>query len=139
MMSTSLSKDLYKTFINPSADGSRLMSVARLSAIACGVVAAILGMILPTVITALKIFYTLLSAALLLPLVVGLYGRRVNARSMIASIVTSVALTFALEIITKGQGFFGVPSLIFGVAAGAAMLVSLTLFERPKREALTAS
>ena len=140
MMSTSLSKDLYKAFINPAADESRLMRVARGSAIACGVIAAILAMIMPTVISALKIFYTLLSAALLLPLVVGLYSRRVKARAMIASIVISVALTFALEIITKARGLFGVPSLIFGVAAGAiAMLVAAGLVERAKTQAVTAS
>jgi solute:Na+ symporter, SSS family len=136
MMSTSLSKDLYKAFINPGADESRLMKIARASAIACGVVAALLAMIMPTVISALKIFYTLLSAALLLPLVVGLYSRRVKARAMIASIIISVAVTFALEIMTKGQGLLGVPSLIFGVTAGGtAVLVAGGLFERANTQA----
>jgi SSS family solute:Na+ symporter len=140
MMSTSLSKDLYKAFINPSADESRLMRVARFSAIACGVVAALLAMIMPTVISALKIFYTLLSAALLLPLIVGLYSRRVKARAIIASILISVAVTFALEILTKGQGLIGVPSLIFGVAAGCiAMLVINGLVEREKTQTATVS
>lgn len=140
MMSTSLSKDLYKAFISPSADESRLMRVARASAIGCGACAALLAMVLPSVISALTIFYTLLSAALLLPLVFGLYSRRVKARAAIVSILVSVTLTFALEIASRGQGMFGVPSLFFGVAAGGlAMLVSMAFFERMRAETKSAS
>ena len=130
MLSTSLSKDLYKSFIDPNADDERLMRIARASAIACGAAAALIGMILPTVISALTIFYTLLSAALLLPLVVGLYNKSVGARSAIASIVTSVVITFALEVTTKSQGVLGVPSLIVGVLAGGAAMAGVNAFGR---------
>jgi len=130
MLSTSLSKDLYKSFIRPAADDGQLMKVARLSAIACGAGAAIIGIILPTVISALTIFYTLLSAALLLPLVVGLYNKSVGARSAIASIVTSVAVTFAFEVATRSQGVWGVPSLLIGVLAGGVAMAGISFFER---------
>jgi SSS family solute:Na+ symporter len=131
MMSTSLSKDLYKAFISPDATEPRLMRVARASAIACGAAGAMLAMLLPTVITALTIFYTLLTAALLLPLVAGLYTTSVNARAAIVSIATSVTVTFALELMSKSEGLLGVPSLIFGVAAGgAAMIVANALAKR---------
>lgn len=131
MMSTSLSKDLYKAFINPAATEARLMRVARASAIACGAAGALLAMLLPTVITALTIFYTLLSAALLLPLVAGLYSTKVNARAAIASIAFSVTVTFAIEVASRGQGIFRVPSLIIGVlAGGVAMLAANALSTR---------
>lgn len=131
MMSTSLSKDLYKAFISPAATEARLMRVARASAIACGVAGAMLAMLLPTVISALTIFYTLLSAALLLPLVAGLYSTRISAHAAIVSIVISVTVTLALEVASKGQGMFGVPSLIFGVlTGGAAMFVANALAKR---------
>jgi len=128
MLSTSLSKDLYKGFLNPAAADERLMRVARWSAIVCGAAGALIGILLPTVISALTIFYTLLPAALLLPLVAGLYTIKVDARAAIASMLVSVAVTFVLEVISKGQGARGVPSLIVGVAAGAlVMLVASTL------------
>jgi SSS family solute:Na+ symporter len=131
MMSTSLSKDLYKAFISPDATEPRLMRVARASAIACGAGGAMLAILLPTVITALTIFYTLLTAALLLPLVAGLYTTRVSAHAAIISIVTSVTVTLALEVVSKGQGVFGVPSLIIGVlAGGAAMIIANALEKR---------
>jgi SSS family solute:Na+ symporter len=125
MLTTSLSKDLYKAFINPSAPDERLMRVARWSAVACGAAAALLGILLSTVISALTIFYTLLVAALLLPLIAGLYTARVNASGAIATMSISVALTLALEMTTGGQGVLGVPSLIVGVATGALVMLSL--------------
>ena len=130
MMSTSLSKDLYKGFINPAAPEARLMMVARASAITCGAAGALLAMLLPTVITALTIFYTLLSAALFLPLVAGLYSTRVTARGAIVSIVISVTVTLVLEVSSKGQGVFGVPSLIIGVLTGCAAMIIANALEK---------
>ena len=130
MLSTSLSKDLYKAFISPGATDERLMRVAKISAIACGVAGAVLGSFLPTVISALKIFYTLLSAALLLPLIAGLYTRRVKARSAVLSMVTSVVITFAFELFTGGKGVSGVPSLFFGIAAGLLVMVTVNALLR---------
>jgi SSS family solute:Na+ symporter len=124
MLSTSLSKDLYKSFLNPAATDEQLMRIAKASAIACGVAGAVLGSFLPTVISALKIFYTLLAAAVTLPLIAGLYTQKVKARAAILSMLVSVGVTFALELISQGRGIRGVPSLIVGVAAGAMVMWS---------------
>lgn len=127
MLSTSLSKDLYKGFINQRADDSELMRMARGSAIACGIGGALLAMLLDTVIGALTIFYTLLPAALLLPLIAGLYLKRVTTRAAIASICVSVAVVVVCELMTKGQGWWQVPGPVFGFAAGALVMLSVTL------------
>jgi len=126
MLTTSLGKDLYKTFIRPDADDKSLLRVSRLTAVGCGAIGAGLAIWLGSVITALKIFYTLLSAALLLPLLFGLYSRRMSARAAIAATLVSVAVTFALERLTEGQGYAGLPSLIWGTLAGMfAMILSI--------------
>jgi SSS family solute:Na+ symporter len=107
------------------------MRVVKFSAIVCGIAGAVLGSFLPTVISALKIFYTLLAAALVLPVIAGLYTRRVQARSAVLSMLVSVVVTFAFEWFSKGQGVLGIPSLFFGVAAGAVvMLIVNALQER---------
>jgi SSS family solute:Na+ symporter len=126
MLSTSLSKDLYKGFINRQADDSQLMRVARGSAIACGAGGALVGMVLPSVISALTIFYTLLTAALFLPLIAGLYSTRVTSRAAIASMLASVAVVGASEAMTKGQGWWNVPGPVFGFAAGALVMLFVT-------------
>ncbi|MFY9556176.1 MAG: sodium:solute symporter family protein [Blastocatellia bacterium] len=133
MLSTSLSKDLYKSFINREAADGQLMRVARLSALACGVAGALLAILLPTVIDALRIFYTLLGAALTLPLIIGLYTKNIGARAAVASMLVSVAVTFALEVASQGRGVFGVPSLVLGIAAGAVVMFSVNALRKKLR------
>jgi solute:Na+ symporter, SSS family len=130
MLTTSLGKDLYKTYIRPDADDKSLLRVSRLTAVGCGVIGAGLAIWFTSVISALKIFYTLLAAALLLPLIFGLYARRVTARAAIAATLVSVAATFALELRTEGRGYAGLPSLIWGTLAG--MVATVLLIAAPK-------
>jgi SSS family solute:Na+ symporter len=155
MLSTSLSKDLYQAFIRPQADDREMMLVVRATAIACGVIGALLGILLETVISALTIFYTLLTAALFLPLIAGLYSKRVTARTATATMLVSVTVTSALEIITQTSekwgtsstisvvikalreaweatgGQLGIPPSIWGIAAGViVMLASIAVEKR---------
>src|SRR5262245_58002518 len=123
MLTTSLSKDLYKTFIRPDADDKSLLRVARLTAVGCGAIGAGLAIWLGSVIDALRIFYTLLSAALLLPLLFGLYMGRVTSREAITEMLVSVGVTVALERLSKGQGYAGLPSLFWGTLAGMFAIV----------------
>jgi SSS family solute:Na+ symporter len=129
MLSTSLGKDLYKTFLRPDAGDKQLMMVVRSAAVVCGLIGAGLGILLESVITALSIFYTLLSAALLLPLVAGLYVKRVTARAAIVTMLASVAVTFAMELLTDKKGRWNVPSLIWGTLAGVVVMVGVSLFD----------
>ncbi|MFN0088246.1 MAG: sodium:solute symporter family protein [Blastocatellia bacterium] len=127
MLSTSLARDLYQTFLRPNADDRQLMRAVRGIVVVCGVLGAGLGILLETVISALTIFYTLLSAALLLPLLAGLYTKRVDARAALAGMLVSVAATFLLERLTAGQGRWGLPSLILGSLAGLLVMGALSL------------
>ena len=129
MLTTSLSKDLYRGVINQNADDRQLMKVARLTAIACGLIGALLAVLLPTVISALTIFYSLLTAALLLPLVVGLYSRRVTASTALITMIVSVVVTFAVHLTADGSGYNLVPPVIFGVAAGVVVMLAALIFK----------
>src|SRR5262245_20167315 len=134
MLTTSLSKDLYKTFIRPEADDKSLLRVARLTAVGCGAIGAGLAIWFGSVIAALRIFYTLMSAALLLPLLFGLYTRRVTSRAAITAMLVSVMVTFALERLTSGRGYGGAPSLIWGTLAGLVVIIFLDFERRFKRD-----
>jgi solute:Na+ symporter, SSS family len=93
MLSTSLSIDLYKTFLRPSASDRSLLLVGRVTAVAGAFFGVLLAVALPSIISALQIFYTLMAAALFAPLIVGLYSKRPTAARAIVAIVTSVGLT----------------------------------------------
>ncbi|MBI1762583.1 MAG: sodium:solute symporter family protein [Acidobacteria bacterium] len=134
MLSTSLTKDLYKTFINPAADDRQMLRMVRGTALVCGALGAVLGMLLPSVIDALKIFYTLMSAALLLPLLAGLYTRRVRANAALAAIAVSVTVTFVLERGTGGAGLYGVPAVLWGTGAGTIVMTLWQMVFTPKSD-----
>jgi len=132
MLTTSLSKDLYQTFIKPAATEGELMRVARLTAVACGVVGTLIAALLPNVISALTIFYTLLSAALTLPLIFGLYWRAATAQAALVAMLVSVATTLAVNYATTGAGYGGLPPLVIGITVGALTMIGVTAVERVK-------
>jgi SSS family solute:Na+ symporter len=123
MLTTSLSKDLYKAHLNPNADDQRLMQIARLVAIGCGALGTLLAMWLETVYAALTIFYTLLTAALFLPMIVGLYSKRVTAKAALVSMIVSVGVTFAVHFVSQQQHYWGIPAVIFGIVAGGLAMM----------------
>ena len=130
MLSTSLTRDLYQAFINPEADDARIVKAARIAAILCGAIGAGLAIQFETVISALTIFYTLLPATLLLPLLAGLYSSRVTARAALAALIVSVGATMLIELSTRGAGLWGLPPLIWGTAGGLAAMSLAGLFDR---------
>ena len=75
MLSTSLSKDLYKRFVRPNASDAQVLYVARAAALAGGAMGVLLALVLPSVIGALSIFYALMAVCLFVPIVAGLYSR----------------------------------------------------------------
>ena len=91
MLSSSLSIDLYKTFLKPAASDRHLLAVTRLAAMAAAVFSIVLAIRLPSVIFALTLFYTLLAVALTAPMVVGLYSRRPPAGRALVAVVSSVS------------------------------------------------
>jgi SSS family solute:Na+ symporter len=93
MLSSSLSVDLYKTFLRPNASDRDLLFVGRMTAIVGAFFGILLAIELPSIISALQIFYTLMAVALSAPLIVGLYSRRPTAARAIVAIVGSVSIT----------------------------------------------
>jgi SSS family solute:Na+ symporter len=93
MLSSSLSVDLYKTFLRPRASDRDLLFAGRLAAVAGAFFGVLFAIALPSIISALQIFYTLMAVALSAPLVIGLYSRRPTAARAVIAIVLSVGLT----------------------------------------------
>ncbi len=122
MLATSLGKDLYKSFLRPSASGEHLLRVSRISSVVAGLLGVGLAIHLPTIISALSIFYGLVTVSLLVPVVAGLYWRRPGAGTAVAAISASVAVTAMLHLATGGTGIWGLPPV------PAGLLVSVAVF-----------
>jgi len=93
MLASSLSIDLYKTFLRPAASDRNLLLIGRIAAVVGAFWGVLLAIILPSIISALQVFYTLMAVALSAPLIVGLYSHRPMAARAIIAIMSSVAIT----------------------------------------------
>ncbi len=94
MLSTSLSKDLYKRYLRPEADDAQVLRVARGAAIAGGVLGVLLAIVNPTVLGQLTVFYSVLSVSLFVPIVVGLHSKRPGVPEVLSAIALGVAVLF---------------------------------------------
>jgi solute:Na+ symporter, SSS family len=115
MLSTSLSQDLYRRFMAPAADDARLVQVARWSA---GVAAAAgLGMalVLPTVVDALKIFYSVLTVALFVPVVAGLLSARPTSVEALSAMTIGLSAMLVTYLASGGHGVAGIPPVAAGL------------------------
>jgi SSS family solute:Na+ symporter len=126
MLATSSSKDLYHRFVNPQAAPGQVLRVARTAAIIGGVLGMFLAVQLATIVDALRIFYSLLAASLLMPVVGGLLWPRATARDALAGIAGGVGTLLAFYFATNGKEWND-PSLwgLIGsaVAFGASCLM----------------
>jgi SSS family solute:Na+ symporter len=124
MLSTSVTRDLYQLYLDPAADDRRLMRVTRWVAVFCGLGGALVAILLDSVIAALTIFYTLMTAALFLPIIAGLYLPRVGARAALLSILAAVGLTVLLEAIGRLARLpVPVSPLVWGILLGGLVML----------------
>jgi solute:Na+ symporter, SSS family len=127
MLTTSLSQDLYKRFVNPAADDRRVLTVARWTTIVGGGLGVVLAIVSASIVDLLTVFYTLLGVTLLVPIVGGLYVARAGTRDALVSIAAGVGGMLAIQAATGGHGWrFMTPALGGLIAAVAAWIVSLS-------------
>ncbi len=124
MLATSLSKDLYKSFLRPSASGEHLLRVSRISSVGAGLLGVALAIQLPTIISALSIFYGLVTVSLFVPIIAGLYSRGPRAGTALAAIAASVIATVALQVSTSGAGIWGIPPVPAGLLVSVAVFLA---------------
>ncbi|MFQ5790860.1 MAG: sodium:solute symporter family protein, partial [Acidobacteriota bacterium] len=128
MLSTSLSPDLYRRFVNPRAKDAQVLKVARGAAVAGGAAGVLLAIAFGSVIEALTIFYSLLSVSLFVPVLAGLYSRRAGKAEVLAAIGGGVAVLLAVHLHTGGKGYgWWSPTLIGLVAAGLAFGLTMVV------------
>jgi solute:Na+ symporter, SSS family len=136
MLATSLSKDLYQRFLNPAAADRRVLVVARGAAVAGGVLGVALAIVAETIIGSLTVFYTLLTVILFVPVLGGLYTRRVGTTEALAAIAAGVSALVALQLWNDGTAIGPIPPPIIGLGA-AAVACALAMMFVPASHAKT--
>ena len=130
MLSTSLSQDLYRGYVKPTATDDEVLRVARIAAVAGGTLGVLLAVVSPSVIGALSIFYTLLGVCLFVPMMAGLYVRRAGTPEALAAIAGGVTVMLAVHLGTGGRGFRLVSPAMAGLIASTAACAAVLAVRR---------
>jgi solute:Na+ symporter, SSS family len=117
MLTTSLSRDLYKQFVSPDANDASVLRIARWATLVSAVLGVAFAITAASIVLLLTIFYTLLTVSLLVPIVAGLFVPRTTARDALASIVAGVSGMLIIQVATHGRGWGLVTPALGGLAA----------------------
>ena len=88
--------------LDPGASESRVLAVAR-GAAAGGAAGIVLALVFQTIIGALSFFYTILTVSLFIPVLAGLYLRRVGMPEILGSIAAGVSVVIVPQVARGGQ------------------------------------
>lgn len=127
MLSTSLSVDLYKTFLNPQVSDQKLLLVSRLTAVIAGGAGIVIAALMSSIVAAVSIFYGLLAVSLFVPVITGLYWKRVRSGAVLASIFGALAATLLVSRYTHGRGLWILSPQAIGIAT-ACFIIGLGSF-----------
>jgi SSS family solute:Na+ symporter len=128
MLSTSLSKDIYKRYAAPDASDAQVLRVARYAAMAGGGLGVALAVVIPTVQSALLLFYSLLTVIFFVPIVVGLHTRRPGVPEALAAVAVGITARCAVEFSGLAAASAWVDPTLLGVmGSGLAFAVFFTV------------
>ena len=132
MLSTSLSKDLYKRFVRPDASDAQVLKVARGAAIGGGALGVLLALVLPSVIGAISVFYALMAVCLFVPLVAGLYTRLAGVPEALAASGVGVVTLISIELAGLSDVSPLLDRSLLGVLASAAAFIVVGVWRSSK-------
>ncbi len=126
MLATSLAKDLVKGHFRTQMTDGQLLRLIRGVSLVAGALGILAAIMLPTVISALQVFYSLLTVGLFVPLVAGLYWKNPDAVSALAAIAAGVGTSVGLGWLRLGQGIDVFSPVGWGIIAGGLALLLFT-------------
>jgi len=119
MLATSLSQDLYRRFLRPAATDAQVLLAARAAAVVGGVAGMALAVVVPTVVTALTAFYSLLTVLLFVPVIAAVGLKHVSGRDALVSMAAGVTVSLAAQLTAGGAGWHGWGPAPLGLSASA--------------------
>lgn len=115
-LTTSLSQDLYKRFLNPDATDAQLLRVTRLTAIVGGVIGVGVALVAAGVVSALSIFYTIMGVSLFVPILAGLYNDHATSVDALAAIAAGIGIVGGWRLFYAGPTIASFTPAMAGLA-----------------------
>ena len=121
-------KDLYKRFVKPDATEDQVLRVARGAAVVGGAGGVLLAVVLPSVVDALQIFYSLLGVILFVPVVAGIHSRRPGVAEALAGAGAGVLALLVSEFGTGEPRWAWLTPSAYGMTWAAVAFGTLFVF-----------
>lgn len=133
MLSTSVARDLVQPLSGGRLDDAGLLRVARLAAVGAGIAGVALALQIDSILSALTIFYSLLTVTLFVPLLGGLYLRRPTASAALAAMTAAIGVTLAAHAATAGAGWGILTPSAAGIVLGGVVYLLFAYGRRGAR------
>jgi SSS family solute:Na+ symporter len=128
MLTTSLSQDFYRRFINPEASEPQMLWITRLTAVVAGVLGVGVALAAASIVTVLTIFYTLMVVGIFVPIISGLYIRRAGSAEAMGAIVAGVSAVALQRFVFGGVPLLGFTPPMAGLAAAFVTFAMVLIF-----------
>jgi len=130
MLTTSLSQDFYKRFVNREASDVQMLRVTRITAVLAGALGVGVALTAAGVVSALSIFYTIMGVSLFVPILAGLFSRRAATADALAAIVAGIAIVGGLKLWPTALSIAGVTPAMAGLAGSITAFFAVQLIRR---------
>jgi SSS family solute:Na+ symporter len=130
MLTTSLSQDFYKRFVNREASDVQMLRATRITAVLAGALGVGVALTAAGVVSALSIFYTIMGVSLFVPILAGLFSRRAATADALAAIVAGIAIVGGLKLWPAALSIAGVTPAMAGLAGSITAFFVVQLIRR---------
>ncbi|GAB7140467.1 sodium:solute symporter family protein [Deferribacterales bacterium RsTz2092] len=130
MIAGAWANDVYKGLINPNISSKNLLILGRVMMAVGGAVAILFAMVLPNIIGALTIFYTLMSVSLAAPLFFGLFTKSADSRGALLSAIIGVVVTIYFQFFATKHGVWLLNAQSTGILFSIAFMAVWTLMRK---------
>ncbi|MGM0878621.1 MAG: sodium:solute symporter [Bacillota bacterium] len=128
---TLITNDIIKIYFKKDMNDREVISTSRFVTFGLGVLAIIFSVWIQNILVALDMAYAILSGAIFVPLVLGLFWKRVTSTAAFSAIIASSIVILITFII------YGVTStlpIIYGIITGVIFIVGVTLLSTSKNK-----
>jgi SSS family solute:Na+ symporter len=129
-VSSNVTRDIYQRYLNPNASERKLMVLSIVSSLVVGALSALFAWYKQDIVDVLFIAFTINSAGLFLPTILGIFWKRSNSTAAFASIITSLIIVLGWYIggAVSSLPIFAIDALwpAFGLSAAIYLVLCLT-------------
>ena len=129
--SANVTRDIYQRFLKPQASEKHLVRLGMFASVGIGVLSLALAWYMDDIINILLLAFTINSAGLFLPTVVGLFWKRASAKAAVGSMVSALIIVMIWFILGEAGagGIFALDPLWPGFIGSAIVFFAISLLD----------